>query len=433
MENLVRSKKFEYFALFCLLGYAAFKISYRPLNDVFQTLFILCFALSAFYDRDFLKKDPMVKLFGIALIVQLAAWINGTYFTPYTPRLSLNGLPQLFFFIPIAYFLKGKPRYIIYTLIAFCLGGILVLFTRNGSDAFHLLELGLLKNRRINLLFNNSNHPGLLGGTLLLTSIALLTISWMLIKNNVQKIKIAFIVLISLITLFFGVSYVYISQARTTYLALFVTLVFTPLIYHLLQLNAKKLLMRALPITAIMVLLSVWVVNVPNIHKRLFTEQHVWQQLFEGNIESIQKSSIGFRIRFWRGAKDQIEHYPLLGLGDTKAAGYSQDQSKYISKREKKHFRFMHNGHIELLLAFGLLGLSVIWGTYVYLVKSSYRASTNHQWLLTTSAIALTLYLFATNGFESYYIYKQGIFIHNLLIGCIYSIAMYMNSRKLTQ
>lgn len=431
IEHIIKSKKFEHCMLFCLLGYAMFKISYRPLNDIFQTILLLGFFVSIYYDRAFIKKDPMVKLFGLALIVQIAAWVNGTYFTPYTPELSFRGLPQLFAFIPIAYFLKGNPKYIIWTLVAFCLGGILTVFIHNSTETLHLLELGLFHDKRINLLLNHSNHPGLLGGSLLLIAILLFTIIWQLAANQQTSNGTLFLLfVVTLCSFIMGVIYVYISQARTTYLALFVTIICTPLIYHLLRLNIKKIITRALPITLLMLIASALIGNIPNVHKRLFAEQQVWQQLVEGELTDIKKSSIGFRIRFWLGAKEQLQKSPILGFGDTVAGAYSQNESKYISKSQKLHYRFIHNGHLEILLAFGFLGLFVLWGSYFFLLRTTLKVQPEYQYFVIISTIALTLYLFISNSFESYYIYKQGIFIHNIFFGCIYTLSIFQNCKN---
>lgn len=50
ITHLIEHKMFETFMFINILGYALFKISYRPLGDIFQSFIVLGFLLFLFCD-----------------------------------------------------------------------------------------------------------------------------------------------------------------------------------------------------------------------------------------------------------------------------------------------------------------------------------------------------------------------------------------------
>lgn len=154
-------------------------------------------------------------------MVQSLSWVASRQFVPdYALKYpSVKSMAYLFFFLGLAYWLKGDPRRIVITLLTFCLG---VIFTfAYHSSFFSIVETGL-DGARVDFNYRNAQHGSLIAGACFLFFVLLLLTS----KFRKRALGNAGILLGILL---FGVFSV-ILQSRQSWLAISASLAILPLL-----------------------------------------------------------------------------------------------------------------------------------------------------------------------------------------------------------
>ncbi|TNG93058.1 O-antigen ligase family protein, partial [Testudinibacter aquarius] len=422
----------EYVMFISTLGYTLFKVADRNIGDVFLTLLVLGFIIGLISNWKVLIQDKILWLFLLSLLSQILSWFHGIYFTPYTPSFfSLSPLANLFYFFILAYWLKGNAYYIFSTLTAYCLGVILACILHSNAPVDEFL-LGLT-GQRVDFGITNANHTAALAGSSILASIFMI---YFFIKEFRIYLRtwygisyVSFLAIISVINLLL----VYMTFSRSIWLALFCVLVI--LIFYVFFRNVSfnmKFLVKIIVVLISSFLLIYSLLQVPQINSRVFEEHEVIAGLLEKEPDEIASSSVGLRVKFWYSSFDWIKEYPILGLGDRNARAFVIQKSPYLTQAVKDEFQHLHNGYIEILISYGLLGLFVVLGIFFIVFKNVFMMKSMYRNYVIWGAIAFSSYYYVINIFESFFMFKTGEYIQTVFLGCIYSLYLSrtLNNKK---
>ncbi len=420
--------------LICVMGYALFKYADRAIGDIFLGILLVGTLVVIAKEKNYFLKDKIFLLFLFALITQVASWLYGKFISPHeVSKLSISPLGNLFYFICVAYWLKARPKYILLTLLSFCAGIILTYFTHSQHPVLEFING--LKGSRVDFDITNANHTAALSGIATILSAFLITLSIKDKKKFNTKLKYwgVFIVLLNIFSI--NVLVTYMTMSRATWLALSLSAIFSVLfVTQSIAKNIKHKLLTLCFLSGLTALLLVSLLQVNTIHNRVFTEQGTVQQIMTQtenlDIEKIPNTSIGLRVKFWFSAISWIREYPILGLGDKFAREFVIHNTTYLPENIKKEFTHLHNGHLEVLVGYGILGLLTVWGIFFYVIKTAFSLTSPHKKYIIWGAITFTLYYFTINLFESFFFFKSGEIIHNIVLGCLYTFYL-TESREL--
>jgi len=136
--------------------------------------------------------------------------------------------------------------------------------------------------------------------------------------------------------------------------------------------------------------------------------------LINTGIESVPHSSSGLRIHFWHDAVGLIFERPITGWG---LGANERMHEKANNRFGKRYFITVHNDILEFLLAFGILGLSVMIALIAWLCRQAYlawRASVLPGDVFIFFGLFIVFYLF--NGlFLSTFFFRDSIFLWNVV------------------
>lgn len=419
LKLLLSNKNTEYVMLVLILGYVLFKIANRSLGDIFFTLLLLGTVLSLIVNWHFIIKDKIVWLLGASLLVQVLSWFHGIYYTTYTPSyFTFSPLVNLFFFLPLAYWLKGNILHIFSVLSAYCLGVILAcIFHSKQPIQEFLLGLG---GERVDFGITNANHTATLAGGAVLAAGFML---YMVLKKSVDvKSRYKYSFLCFLILMFIiNLLLVYMTFSRATWLALAAVLIATIATFIFRSDSIKKFIIKFSIAILGTILIAFTLLQVPHINSRVFDEKEVIQELADHAPEQIENTSVGVRVKLWYSAIPWIKQYPLLGLGDKNASIFVIQSSPYLNSELRQEVKHLHNGHITILVSYGILGLFIVWGIFGYILKSTFLLKTKQKYVIIYATSMFTLYYFIINMFESFFVFKTGELLQAVMLGCIYS------------
>ncbi|SMB78573.1 O-antigen ligase [Pasteurella testudinis DSM 23072] len=424
LNEILKNKIFEYAMFLSVLGYALFKIANRSVGDVFLTLLFLGTLFSFIINWRILIKNKILWLFALALITQIVSWLHGLYFTPYTPIYSpFKPLANLFYFFILAYWIRGNPYYIFSTLSAYCLGVILACFLHSSAPIDEFL-LGL-SGQRVDFGITDANHTAALAGAAVLAAGFMLYTFFKQVKNYLAPGYRYSYLLFLIIILIINLLLVYMTLSRAAWLALFIVLLMTMvfLLANNISFN-KKSFLKILIILVGFISVTYSVIRLPQIHSRVFEEREVIVSILDKTPGEIAGSSIGNRIKFWYSAIDWVKKYPLLGLGDRDAREFIIQESPYLSQEIKDEFKHLHNGHIEILVSYGLLGLGVVWGIFIIILTEAFTLKSKYKSYAVYAMVIFILYYFTINVFESFFMFKSGELIQTVILGCLYSMCL---------
>lgn len=159
-----------------------------------------------------------------------------------------------------------------------------------------------------------------------------------------------------------------------------------------------------------------------SITKRLTAERVTLEKLTEGDFEHIKKGSIGIRIDSWRMALGWIKERPITGWG-------AQTRKALIQRSDwpieyKKKFGHLHNSYLELLVDYGVVGLSLFAGLFAYIWFRAWQAWRHN--IIPNDIMAFgalwCIYWLIVNCFESYIIYSAtGNYLNAIVMGVLYT------------
>ncbi|MUK92285.1 hypothetical protein GNP80_07515 [Aliivibrio fischeri] len=409
ITHLIEDKMFETFMFINILGYALFKISYRPLGDIFQSFIVLGFLLFLFCNFKKAIKDKAFICLFLSILLTCLSWINSTFQIPHLAKDSPNIgiLADLFFFIFIAYWLKGSIKKV-RTLWLFYAIGVFLTALIHSNDILADIMNGIA-GQRIDFNYVNANHLGALAGITFLIS-CYYTFTFKPIKS---KIFITLFILIP--SLFITI----VTQGRQIWLAILITSILTPIVIFIFS---KKINVKSLIIILSTLTISAYLAI--NTNNRLHNENYLIPIILSGDINDIPYSSMGIRIHFWSESIPWIKNNLFLGTGEDTRSFVIQESTN-LPQEIKSKFTHLHSGHIELIVSYGLLGIVLFLYIYTLIMYSSTFYKKNNEVLIISTMFIL--FFVIINCFESFLFFKTGEYMINIIFGGIYTFYLTHN------
>jgi O-antigen ligase len=429
LSSIIHSKGFSWFMLTSLFGYAIFKYASRTYGDVFQTFLVAGSFLALYLERKIIFKDKMLICLFLALVIQVLSWINATIYIPQLAqaRPNFSYLGNMFFFIFIAYWLRGQIRSVYLLWFSMLIGFVISFYLHSNNFTQEIIDG--LNGARINFNINNAQHSALWAGIafILLSYFSIKFIYLSITSNKVKKyICISFILL--LINAFFAFI-IFATQTRQVFLGLVITCIFAPIAYAFLQ-KYKPSLKLVLPLIVTSIVVLFTLSNISTLENRTAQDTSTYKALLTGNMENIPYDSSGTRINIWYEALGWIQDRPILGSGQD-----VRDDVVSLSKRIPDNIRtsinHLHNSFIEITLSYGIIGLALILFTFYWLLHSTSKFVPLGQFNeIRLIALLFLIYWFVVNNFESFLFSTTGLLVHNIMFGSIYTFYLTNNLNK---
>ncbi|SJL83549.1 O-Antigen ligase [Vibrio palustris] len=397
-------------------------------EDIGKNIFILFLVLSIpmlWIERHTLRKDPVLWLLGALLLAQLASWLNSLHYFPNfaLEMPNLDRLAKLFSFVLIAYWLRGSKQIIPWLLMAFSAGIIIAVLA---DPNFHSQWIRAMNGQRVDFAIKNAQFTSMFAGVGML--IHLFGYHW--IRQRFSQYQRWGMLLLNTLMLGALTWLLIVSQSRQAWLGLAVALGLLPLfLAHVYQqCRGKKLVL----FYVIILLCGAAFSQSSIIEKRLNQENSVMDTIAAGDWQHIPMSSVGIRFNSWIEASKWISAHPWLGSSSA-AIEEVIAQSPKFSVSLKQRFGHLHNFHIETLVAYGVLGLLLVYTLYYWLLRSLFISMRHDADLKPYMVFAYTFLAFwlVINCFETFSSRTYGVYTHNIIFGCLYTF--YFASRLQTQ
>ncbi|BDU44606.1 O-antigen ligase family protein [Vibrio nigripulchritudo] len=423
VAKVLDSERFILLMVFSACVYAAFKDSWRLFADIFQTFLLLASLATLIVHWSFFKKEKLLWLLPIALMVQLSSWIYSLQFHPdiATDSPQLGRFLEFFIFFFIAFWLRGNEKYIWTMLVCFVLGSI---FTLNyHAPILEQISLGL-SGRRVEFDYRNAQHGALIIGASILISLLFLS---RLIKDSQKNIAT---LLTCLLVMAFLIIIQIVLQTRQAILGITAAIICTSLYGYYIKdkLNIKSI-MFILAITIIVILIGR---NSDIIYQRLSSELYViTDYILIGDFSNIPYTSVGIRVQLWLESAMWIIKSPLLGFGNG-AEAFIIEQSSRLPQRIAIEFKHVHNSYIATLLRFGLLGLLLGFAILIFPIIDLFKSTKGKENIqyIKYLAIMFLVYWLVVNTFESFWYMKAGLWTYTVLMAAIYTIPLSQRYEK---
>lgn len=415
INNLIVNKLFLNVMFISICGAAIFKYSIREIGDIFQTLFFLGSIPFIYVHRKNLIKDKIVLSFFLLSFITLLSWVNSLYKIPEFAKDTPNVFKffDIFYFIIISFWLGGNQRKILIYWFCALIGFLLACIVK--SDAFiHEFFLGL-NGQRIDYNVHNAQHTGMIAGFLFLISLYLLAnINYF---SRRLSIKTPLLISITLLSLF-CLSTAIFSQSRQVWLSLFVVMTMSPFIYLYLK---NKINIKSIALSTIFIIGSIYLFSQSTIiEKRISSESKTLQAIIHQNYQHIPYTSIGIRVNFWFESIPWIKDSPIIGIGED-ARELVISESPRLPQWVKNKFWHLHNSHIETIVSYGFIGLFIIYFSYFWIIKTSIKSKHRNYNDMMFISILFIAYWLVVNNFESFFFWKSGEYIINIVLAGLYT------------
>ncbi|RAR60211.1 O-antigen ligase [Onishia taeanensis] len=353
-----------------------------------------------------------------AVLVQLLSWCLGYFhhpeWIPDNPQLDRMG--KWFLFIGIAWWLGGRTRPTLWLWCLAMLGLFLTSITNDvGLDHW---QRGL-SGHRVDFGIHNAQHGAMYFGTSLLGLLAfsrraLQPGSWSILRRLAWGIALTICL-----------AGVIVTQTRAIWLALLIAL---PVMAALVLVSARLMTQRLgvnkkhLVVGGVSALLVVAVLGTAfhgSIERRLGAENQVITELMDGDIDAIDpNSSIGNRIYTWIAATQWIAERPLVGWG-ANGRSLAVKQTEWLPEKTKERYGHLHNTFLEVLVAYGALGVFVMAALAYWVGRGTWLAWRAGAMPGDMALFGASFFIFwmIVNQFEAYLSFSSGVYVHNLIVG----------------
>ena len=415
-SEIFNSSTYTKLTMASMFIYTLTSLPFEQISKVASVIFLVLSLPLLFQERKKIFKDPMVVILGFIIIIQIASWLSSTIqypeFANSIPK--LDRLTKLFLFIFIAYWLKGNTRKI-YALL-FCYLTSVLLSLVIYPDAINVFIAGL-DGVRVNFGLKNAQYTSMFGGMCFI-------ICAFFILQEVKKLQknIYYILLLILLSVIFFIVML-ISQSRQVFLALLVSILVLPI---LAKITINTVSIKNTFLFYILILLSVLTISNMNfVDKRVMRESSAINLVLQGDIDKIpmdDTNSTLLRVNSWIESWKWIKKNPVLGA-DSSAIPQVIIQSEKFQSSSAKGFRHLHNFHIEVLVAYGILGLLAIYAVYGWLLISLFKIKKKIPEATPFALLAsvFCVFWFIINFFENFDSRSYGVFTHNIILGCCYT------------
>lgn len=378
-------------------------------EDLPENLVVLTFLVSAWGQRRRLGGDLVFRLLlaSIAIPCLLLAvnyWIDSAAALRYR---SLNDLLKLFVFLPLAWWAGGSRRGAMALLTVAFLGLLTaVLLDPNLAGSLANFRAG----KRVDFDIHNAQHGALLFAVVVLFCLSVIRPWDGAVPRRVRAAGV--------LACAFGVFGVVAVQTRAAFLGLALCAAFAALAWLRGIWRERRIPGLQWKGMLAFVLLAGLAAGIagPAIEFVLTKDRPALRVLLSGNLDEVPFSSVGIRVHSWAESLDWIAARPLTGWGLKARSDVIALSDRFPD--ELKHYGHLHNGYLELLLAYGVTGLVFV-GLLWWVLLRRIRAAADRPWY--RFAFYGSLFFLVVNGFESFFFYWSGIFAFALLMAGGYS------------
>jgi O-antigen ligase len=394
-----------------------FKDSCQVVGDFFQTIMIFGGLAAMFVYRDFFSKNVVFWLLLIGCLIQLVSWFASTMTIPELaqPYPNVKPFSYLMVFLVVAFWLKGSVKRSILTLFAFSIGSLFTLFYY--SD-FTTQFMNGMHGSRVDFGYRNAQH-----GSLIIGASFIFVFWWLyvLVPQKINKKELAITSLL-LFLVFLG-ALLMMLQSRQSWLALIITIFFSPWLYAFF---IDKLSPRKITICYMIILLIGFAIyHIDFVSSRIyagFTHSGDLHNILSGNWREVKDLSIGIRLQTWREAINWFGVHPIFGTGDG-SRSLVITQSTVLPEFIKAEFRHLHNSNFETAVSYGIAGIIF---TYILMIYPVYKTVTSDAPVIIKGvAISFLIYWLIINNFESFLYMRSGQWVFNAFMGAVYTFSLY--------
>ncbi|MFV0573839.1 MAG: O-antigen ligase family protein [Vibrio sp.] len=416
-SKLLRSSKPQLCVFIVVLAYTFTVIPFEDVSRVFRTLLAIASVFYFALEGKPLFKDPIFKFLLLALIIPALSWVNGRSIIPefISSGPHLERLARIFIFILLAYWLKGKTSRIYWLWGCFILGftAACLLF----PDSIQQIIDGI-NGRRVNFGIKNAQFTSMFAGLSLLGCLLSIPLA---LKTKVKPSIKLFSCSVAFIFAVFSLLILVISQSRQAWLAFAVAIFVMPIVAAFLY---KKI--RIVFFSYIVIGIIGFTISQARIFENRANQEHgTISAIMEG--KTIPMTSIGIRVNSWIAATDWIKAHPIIGSSSSAIPQVIQ-QSERFSPQLKQQFGHLHNFYMETLVAYGVVGISLIIGLYYWVLRSLFVYKSqcedyNKQQLpiIIIGAFGLITYWTIINCFETFNSRSFGVFAQTIIFSSIYT------------
>lgn len=394
--------------VFCCFFY----FFYLPISKLSSISLALLVVFGAFYfiihRKDILSSKLFVLIFFTVVYLYLSTWVRLEIFDHPVRFKYAEDLASFFIFIFVGLSLgfNGRAKQaILYSLILGVLFYFIINFDSNDwVQAFNGV--------RVDFNIRNAQHTGVIFCLLAFVSLFLL---------NLKYIKYVLFVAFFALMLFAQVRAIILGLAISGFIYLFLSVLF----------KSKRQVFYLL-VSALIVALFLFLFQKENIVNRMSLDSSDLQALslyLDGEKASTTSSVI--RVMSWEIGFGWFKEKPLLGHGSG-AINYLIDSNDVFKNVFKGRFGHLHNSYLELVIAYGLVGLLLYLSVAILLVYNYVKKILTYDELLIKNKDFLFLIIFlptwlVANFFESYIFYSSGVYINSLFFGYLFYIAYMKN------
>ena len=375
-------------------------------------LMVLTFFISAWGQRRQLQFDLIFRLLVLSFVIPPLLFAINYLIDPASAvkYQVLDRLAKFFFWLPVAWWMGGSAvaarRMLVVVLLGFVTA---ILVDPNLSQTLEWLWEG----KRVDFGIRNAQHAALFFGLILTFMLCRFNL---LLKRACYPWKAGFPIVGTALCLI-GL---WSTQTRAAYLALFIC----ALLFLVIRFRAKpRIITRpAIPVglLAALCIIGFLVIEPAGkiIEERFAQERQSVEMLISGDIEQLPFTSIGVRVHSWMESLHWIAKRPLTGWG-LAARSDVIDLAENFPDEVKADFGHLHNGYLELLIGYGLIGFifsAVLWVTLIR------RTSRIEDSGLRAFALYGGVFFLVMNLFESYFMFWTGVYAMAVIFSGAYTL-----------
>ncbi|MFE8072893.1 O-antigen ligase family protein [Marinobacteraceae bacterium S3BR75-40.1] len=402
--------------LLAVLFYTATYLLSEEIARYSKPLILLLGFGGYFYLGGRLRRTGPMWIFLAALAIVLLSWglshLHHPQWAEDSPK--VHRLTNWTVFIAVAWLLGGNSRW---TLLTWFVGLVALLATPwilgNGLNEW----LAGLRGRRIDFGINNAQHTAMLFG---IGFLGIIAFSRRFLVTGPWRAARMLFWLAGLV--FFGVG-VIITQTRGIWLgeSLAMLVLFGSLGVWIFRTPSrhKKAKIIGFSLATAIALIGLITVELGNVvEKRLHSEKGIIDGLLSGEILDSQRGSIAYRYNSWEAAIPWIAERPIVGWGGN-GRGLVLAHSEGLPKWFTSRTGHLHSSYVDILVNFGMLGLTLFLGLLFWTALRSFQA-----WKrgfmggdMLTFYLAFTAFWLVVNITESYMFYSTGQYVLSLVLG----------------
>lgn len=341
----------RFFDRLALVGAGAFAFGYVPskaLANIGLGLLLIAFLARLPDNWPWLRRDPLVRLSGLWLLLLLVLAGRAALQFPETAADQFGSLLEVFSFglIPlVAWATLGDNRRVRW-ILALALAGIVLRIIWDGNwggagPLFYYQHTAFGVNKNIAGVMMDTAVVGLL--------LYAMHQATHIGDNRAWGRLLAAFALLGFLLLPWAS-----NPSRATWISLGASLAFMFLFLAAATLRGALGKRTVLIFLAALLILgtAVYLGFGQKMLARLTTEQHTWRAILAGDWEHIPPTSIGLRVHMWRFAIELWLQHPWFGWGPK----VNHLLATYEHNATIRHFAQFHNGHLEILVRVGAIG-----------------------------------------------------------------------------